>query len=270
MACTNQGRHALVGTAGSTIDEQLSAPGCAVGRMRCKWPHPSRISVFTEGAHTCSIQTHPTAAALRHSCIPATGCSHHLTRKGAESDEHSQQPDPPRSARRSLRDGHMRRDRRPDQAQAAPRALQPRQSNLLSREFAIVGFSRLPQTSEAFRAQLGEDMKTFVTGGALDPEIWEWLARRIYYVSGDFNDPATYQRLRDTLTQVDTRSRHARQLFLLPGHRARVFRRDRAPARRSRADREDERTLAARDHREAVRPRSRVGAGAQRGHQRSV
>ena len=79
VACANQGRHALVGTAGSTIDEQLSAPGCAVGRMRCKWPHPSRISVFTEGAHTCSIQTHPTAAALRHSCIPATGCSHHLT-----------------------------------------------------------------------------------------------------------------------------------------------------------------------------------------------
>ena len=78
------------------------------------------------------------------------------------------------------------------------------QSNLLSREFAIVGFSRLPQTSEAFRAQLGEDMKTFVTGGALDPEIWDWLARRIYYVSGEFNDPAAYQRLRDTLTQVDT------------------------------------------------------------------
>src|SRR5262245_4654957 len=77
------------------------------------------------------------------------------------------------------------------------------QSNLLSREFAIVGFSRMAQTSEAFREQLGEDMKMFVTGGAVDPEIWDWLARRIYYVSGEFNDPAAYQRLRETLTQVD-------------------------------------------------------------------
>ena len=77
------------------------------------------------------------------------------------------------------------------------------QSNLLSREFAIVGFSRLPLTSEAFRAQLAEDMQMFVSGGAVDPEIWDWLARRIYYVSGEFNDAAAYQRLRDTLAQVD-------------------------------------------------------------------
>src|SRR5262249_4159130 len=36
---------------------------------------------------------------------------------------------------------------------------------------------------------------------------WEWFANRLYYVSGDFKDPALYKKIEDQLKQVD--SEHA-------------------------------------------------------------
>ncbi len=33
--------------------------------------------------------------------------------------------------------------------------------------------------------------------------MWEWFTRRVSYISGDFDDPATYDRLKDLLGKVD-------------------------------------------------------------------
>ncbi len=76
------------------------------------------------------------------------------------------------------------------------------QANLLPRQFAIVGFSSSDLTTEAFRQQLTEDIKEFATS-SIDPQLWDWFLNRIHYVQGDFQDPASYQRLKEQLTQAD-------------------------------------------------------------------
>ncbi|HWZ83862.1 MAG TPA: glucose-6-phosphate dehydrogenase [Terriglobales bacterium] len=73
---------------------------------------------------------------------------------------------------------------------------------LLSREFAIVGVGRTPMTNEEARKKLSEDFKQFATG-PIDPDLWEWFVRHMHYVSGNFDDPATYDRLKDELAKVE-------------------------------------------------------------------
>ena len=74
---------------------------------------------------------------------------------------------------------------------------------LLSREFAVVGVARNQMSSEEARQKLTEDFKKFATG-KIDPDLWEWFVQRIYYVAGDFDNSATYQQLKDTLSKVDS------------------------------------------------------------------
>ncbi len=74
--------------------------------------------------------------------------------------------------------------------------------NFLSKEFAVVGFARRDMTSETFREKITQDIKEFVTG-QLDPDLWHWFARRLYYVAGDLQDGNAYQRLRALLAQID-------------------------------------------------------------------
>lgn len=73
---------------------------------------------------------------------------------------------------------------------------------LLSREFAIIGVGRTPMTTEEARKKYSEDFKQFITG-PLDSDLWDWFVRRLHYVAGDFNDPATYDKLKETLAKVD-------------------------------------------------------------------
>src|SRR5262245_48115119 len=74
--------------------------------------------------------------------------------------------------------------------------------NLLSREFALVGFARPDWTHDQFREKCGDDLRQFATG-RIDPDVWHWFARRMYYVRGDFGEPDAFQRLRSTLAEVD-------------------------------------------------------------------
>jgi glucose-6-phosphate 1-dehydrogenase len=74
--------------------------------------------------------------------------------------------------------------------------------NLLSRQFAVVGSARRPMTNEEFRAKLSQEMREFATG-PVDADLWEWLARRLYYLPGNGQDPTTYQRLQELLRQID-------------------------------------------------------------------
>ncbi|HYG98566.1 MAG TPA: glucose-6-phosphate dehydrogenase [Terriglobales bacterium] len=75
-------------------------------------------------------------------------------------------------------------------------------SKHLSQEFAVVGVARRNISVEQFRASLTEKMKSMTTG-PLDQDLWEWVLGRIYYVPGQFHDPQTYTRLRDTLEEVN-------------------------------------------------------------------
>jgi glucose-6-phosphate 1-dehydrogenase len=84
-----------------------------------------------------------------------------------------------------------------------PALLNLAKDNLLSREFTLVGFARQPMTSEQFRDKCSEDVKEFATG-QIDPDIWHWFVRRIFYVSGDVTDAAAFERLRSVLTEADS------------------------------------------------------------------
>src|SRR6059058_2303533 len=68
-------------------------------------------------------------------------------------------------------------------------------AQLLSREFAVVGISRSPMSSEDYRKRVSEDMKKFATGD-IDPDLWEWFERRIFYMSGNFDEKETYGRIK--------------------------------------------------------------------------
>jgi glucose-6-phosphate 1-dehydrogenase len=74
--------------------------------------------------------------------------------------------------------------------------------NLLPRDFAIVGVSRPELSSGDFQQKLSQDIRTFANS-PVESTMWEWFERRIYYLSGDFGDPATFQRLQDLLSGVD-------------------------------------------------------------------
>ncbi len=75
-------------------------------------------------------------------------------------------------------------------------------SDLLSREFAVVGLGRTKWTTEEFRRQMTAAIREFATQD-VEAERWQDLVGRLYYLSGDLQDEQTYQRLRTLLTEVD-------------------------------------------------------------------
>jgi glucose-6-phosphate 1-dehydrogenase len=77
---------------------------------------------------------------------------------------------------------------------------------LLPKEFAVVGVSRVDTSEDALRERLGEDLREFA-GEPIDAEIADHLLKHFYYVAGEFNDPATFTKLRDKLAQVDEESK---------------------------------------------------------------
>jgi len=87
------------------------------------------------------------------------------------------------------------------------RKLIPALSNLardhfLAQEFAVVGIARRSLTHETFREKLSQEMEQF-TLGPRDPELWRWLTERLYYLSGNLQEAATYQQLRTLLTEIE-------------------------------------------------------------------
>src|SRR5215475_15520163 len=65
--------------------------------------------------------------------------------------------------------------------------------NLISREFALIGFAKPEMTTEQFRERCSEEINRFAAD-KVNPEIWHWLVRGMYYVPGDFGDPTAFQR----------------------------------------------------------------------------
>src|ERR1700758_3190497 len=75
-------------------------------------------------------------------------------------------------------------------------------AGLLSREFAVLGVARAKLSEEEFRKRVYDDIKEYC-GDCVDHQLWEWFSQRFYYLAGDFNDDALYQKLKDSLAQLD-------------------------------------------------------------------
>jgi len=83
-----------------------------------------------------------------------------------------------------------------------PALLNLAEEGLLPKDFAIVGFSFDQMTTEALREKLGKEVREYALR-PVDDVLWQWLVDRIYYVQGDFGDPAAYQRLKDQILAAE-------------------------------------------------------------------
>ena len=72
----------------------------------------------------------------------------------------------------------------------------------LPQEFAILGVDGVSMTTEDFRLKMTRDIQELSTR-PIDSTIKDWLLDRLHYLSGDFRDPQTYERLQTTLTQLN-------------------------------------------------------------------
>jgi glucose-6-phosphate 1-dehydrogenase len=71
----------------------------------------------------------------------------------------------------------------------------------LPARFAVVGVARSPMDDEAFRTAFRDSLEQFagVTG---DDELARSLASRLFYVSGETDDPALYERIKARLAEL--------------------------------------------------------------------
>jgi glucose-6-phosphate 1-dehydrogenase len=73
--------------------------------------------------------------------------------------------------------------------------------NRLSPATHVVGVARSDMTDDGFRNRLREGVETH---SRLSEDLpWEGFARRMFYLSGHYDDPATYRRLEETLCHLD-------------------------------------------------------------------
>ncbi|MBI4853402.1 MAG: glucose-6-phosphate dehydrogenase [Acidobacteria bacterium] len=77
------------------------------------------------------------------------------------------------------------------------------QQHLLSNGFAMVGFTRTKMDHQTFRTLMTETTKEFAEGGIGDTAVWESFSQKLFYVSGDPNDPKAYQELKELLNNLD-------------------------------------------------------------------
>jgi glucose-6-phosphate 1-dehydrogenase len=83
-----------------------------------------------------------------------------------------------------------------------PALLNLAQDGMLPKEFAIVGFAVNDLDTGEFRRTLGQEMPSFAPD-PIDLKMWEELSQRLYYVKGDFKDPAAYERLKTQIAEVE-------------------------------------------------------------------
>ena len=77
------------------------------------------------------------------------------------------------------------------------------EQKLLPDNFAMVGVDRVDYDSAAYCSQLEGEIREFI-GEAFSEQRWKELQRKIYYLQGDFKDPAAYTELSELLQKVDT------------------------------------------------------------------
>ena len=76
-------------------------------------------------------------------------------------------------------------------------------SELLPREFAVLGFAKDEITEEDYRKRVIEDVHQFSGNPALDQDRCNRVAAGTYYMQGDFSNPADYARLQARITELE-------------------------------------------------------------------
>jgi glucose-6-phosphate 1-dehydrogenase len=82
-----------------------------------------------------------------------------------------------------------------------PALLNLAQENVLSKQFAIVGFAGNDASTESFRKNLTAEIPKFAPE-PIDLKMWDWLAERVFFVNGDFQDTDAYRRLKEQIAEA--------------------------------------------------------------------
>jgi len=72
------------------------------------------------------------------------------------------------------------------------------ESGLLPEQFAVVGIARTAMDTAAYRRMIEGGIGEFANA-AIKPATKRWITERCHYSQGSFDDPATYEKLRDML-----------------------------------------------------------------------
>jgi len=68
-------------------------------------------------------------------------------------------------------------------------------NRLLPCGFAVIGNSRTPLSDEAFRDRMRQAVTEFLDDTPFQTDVWDVLARALFYVPGDIADPGVYERI---------------------------------------------------------------------------
>jgi glucose-6-phosphate 1-dehydrogenase len=80
----------------------------------------------------------------------------------------------------------------------------------------IIGFARPDFTDDAWRMAMRDACNKFARVRPVDEAIWENFAKGLFYIRGDFSDPAAYLKLNQKLQECDkTRGTGGRRIYYL-------------------------------------------------------
>jgi glucose-6-phosphate 1-dehydrogenase len=80
----------------------------------------------------------------------------------------------------------------------------------------IIGFARPDYGDDAFREDIKKACNEFARTKPVDDAVWENFAKGLFYVKGDFTDPAAYNRLNQKLKECDkNRGTGGRRIYYL-------------------------------------------------------
>jgi glucose-6-phosphate 1-dehydrogenase len=89
------------------------------------------------------------------------------------------------------------------------------EAGLLSKHFAVVGFSRSPLSDEDFRRSAREGIEQY-TNHSVPGEAWQEFCKGLHYTPGQFDDPTSYESLRQRLADIDAeRKTQGNRIFYL-------------------------------------------------------
>jgi glucose-6-phosphate 1-dehydrogenase len=78
-----------------------------------------------------------------------------------------------------------------------------RLGDILPTNFGIIGFSRSDYSDDAFRKDMKAGIDEFSRSGPAKDPLWGDFAKRVSYISGDFDDTAAFKKLKDQLDKYD-------------------------------------------------------------------
>lgn len=88
------------------------------------------------------------------------------------------------------------------QRKLVPALYQMKQDRKLPPELTIVGVARRDWDHDYFRNHMREGIEDY-GGGIISEEVWKDFAKGLFYCSGDIDNPASYQKLKAFLQELD-------------------------------------------------------------------